>query len=247
MKKLFKDRMDLTIYLAIVILFTFFSIAEAYLPGIIIDQIKNKSIVKNLVKIIIYSIFIIIICNFFLYLKNQKELKIRRNFMIDLKNNIAKAIFSKDIVEFNNIGKDYFHNLLTKDIEIYDSAINVSYFRIIESIIAFLITSIFLIGIKPVFFPISLISVVLSMIIPKILNKKKDACKKNYSKENEKLISFIKDSIFGSNVIYDFGIFNIIEEKFKEKNKKVLSKDENLSRLNYIIESETFFTGFLFI
>lgn len=164
--------------------------------------------------------------------KTTRE-KLKAGFLAELRQDVFTSILKKDIPAYNGKGTAYYLNVLTKDIQ----GINESYFEsvcgIYRVVASFVITFGALIWMNPTlaFFNVGIS--LISVFLPKLLEKRLVKAKNTASAASESFLQKSKDYLNGFTTVRLFHIREQIGQKFLVENVKQTKADCDSRVLNY--------------
>lgn len=171
----------------------------------------------------------------FFYCHKVFREKLRKNFLIGLKKDVFSGILKMDIGGFQKNTPAYYISVIQRDIK----EINACYFDAICGIyrvaVSFIITFFVLVLINPWLSLLNILIAFLSVILPKIFEKKIEAASEEASKRAEEYQAGLSDALSGFNTIKLFSITARMEEQMEKRNIENESAQYYSTKMNFTI------------
>lgn len=233
MKKFVKsNKNSLILALILVFISSVFSTIVQFNKGEVLDNAlaRDKSITLFSIISLILFIFLEII---FHYFYDQYRAAFTVNCISQLRTSIFKNTINNNYVSFYKNTKGEFLSKYTNDVEMIQNSYFATIPLLIEIIIKIILVSI---GLFILDWRIAIVTLVLlttPLYIPKIIDKKLQKAKKEYSEAFENNLSKVTDWLAGFEIIKNYSIESRIIDKFTTSNKYTMQKALKNKRINY--------------
>lgn len=221
MKKfILKYKFSLLLSFIMILFASLVDICLAFVFKALLDVAVAKDI-NQFYKVAIFTIIYIIIGSIIKLLsKLSKHLYIKKT-MVYLKNNIFSTIINKSISEFVSDNSGKYISIITNDLKMIEEDYFKNIFLLFGSFVSLIGAIISLVILSYKISIILIVTSLLTLIIPKIFQKKLSKYKQIYSKSLEKFTIKIKDIFNGFEVIKTFKIENKIWNEYSKVNNTV--------------------------
>ena len=241
-KFIFKYKETLGLSFLFIFLASMLNIALALLLEKIIDVVEVGDISKFM-RVVVITILFIIGESVISYLKAYFKNSYIKKTMYYIKNDIFKEMLKKKSFEFYRSNSAKYISLLSNDIKMIEEDYLNTMFLVFENLILFVgsLISLFLLN-----YEITIILIVitsLTMVIPKIFEKKLSDKKAFYSEKLEKFTIGIKDIFTGFEVIKAFSVEEKINNEYRKLNFNVEESKYKFEMLSSLANTVSLFTG----
>lgn len=241
-KFIFKYKETLGLSFLFIFLASMLNIALALLLEKIIDVVEVGDISKFM-RVVVITILFIIGESVISYLKAYFKNSYIKKTMYYIKNDIFKEMLKKKSFEFYRSNSAKYISLLSNDIKMIEEDYLNTMFLVFENFILFVgsLISLFLLN-----YEITIILIVitsLTMVIPKIFEKKLSDKKAFYSEKLEKFTIGIKDIFTGFEVIKAFSVEEKINNEYRKLNFNVEESKYKFEMLSSLANTVSLFTG----
>lgn len=233
MKKLFyKNKIIFIMYLIAAPMMAFTSVLFSKALGPLLDAV-NYPEQGQFATVAITALVITIIDTLAAGMHRTIRERLRRGFLVELREKIFESILRRSIVEFGKHDSSYYINMLNRDV----NKINSSYFDsvcgIYRVIMSFIITFCALFFLNPYITLLTLSIAFLSVMLPRLFEKKLKAAQIEASESAEQYMKQLKDCLGGFSTIRLFNIREVIQEKMFQKNFSQQNSEYRSIVLNY--------------
>lgn len=241
-KFIFKYKETLGLSFLFIFLASMLNIALSLLLEKIIDVVEVGDISKFM-RVVVITILFIIGESVISYLKAYFKNAYIKKTMYYIKNDIFKEMLKKKSFEFYRSNSAKYISLLSNDIKMIEEDYLNTMFLVFENLILFVgsLISLFLLN-----YEITIILIVitsLTMVIPKIFEKKLSDKKEFYSEKLEKFTIGIKDIFTGFEVIKAFSVEEKINNEYRKLNFNVEESKYKFEMLSSLANTVSLFTG----
>ncbi len=241
-KFIFKYKETLGLSFLFIFLASMLNIALSLLLEKIIDVVEVGDISKFM-RVVVITILFIIGESVISYLKAYFKNAYIKKTMYYIKNDIFKEMLKKKSFEFYRSNSAKYISLLSNDIKMIEEDYLNTMFLVFENLILFVgsLISLFLLN-----YEITIILIVitsLTMVIPKIFEKKLSEKKEFYSEKLEKFTIGIKDIFTGFEVIKAFSVEEKINNEYRKLNFNVEESKYKFEMLSSLANTVSLFTG----
>lgn len=241
-KFIFKYKETLGLSFLFIFLASMLNIALSLLLEKIIDVVEVGDISKFM-RVVVITILFIIGESVISYLKAYFKNSYIKKTMYYIKNDIFKEMLKKKSFEFYRDNSAKYISLLSNDIKMIEEDYLNTMFLVFENLILFVgsLISLFLLN-----YEITIILIVitsLTMVIPKIFEKKLSEKKSFYSEKLEKFTIGIKDIFTGFEVIKAFSVEEKINNEYRKLNFNVEESKYKFEMLSSLANTVSLFTG----
>lgn len=241
-KFIFKYKETLGLSFLFIFLASMLNIALSLLLEKIIDVVEVGDISKFM-RVVVITILFIIGESVISYLKAYFKNSYIKKTMYYIKNDIFKEMLKKKSFEFYRSNSAKYISLLSNDIKMIEEDYLNTMFLVFENLILFVgsLISLFLLN-----YEITIILIVitsLTMVIPKIFEKKLSDKKAFYSEKLEKFTIGIKDIFTGFEVIKAFSVEEKINNEYRKLNFNVEESKYKFEMLSSLANTVSLFTG----
>ena len=241
-KYLYKKKLLLFFTVTCRIIGALMQVFLALLAERIVDTAIKKDL-NNFLKIIIFTIFYLLISGIFDYLTNTTQAIYLKSTLKILKEDIFNSIIRKEYKEFFKDNTANYISKLSNDINIVENNYIVPSLMLIGDIVIFASTIIILIFFNPFMTIIMILISVLLLIVPVIFGKAIDVRQKNFSDYSMIFTNNIKQNFEGYEVIKAYNIEQAITEEFAKVNTELENSRFKSTHMKAIAQTASIITA----
>lgn len=211
-------------WLATTVLFRAFGAIMQVLIALIIQQIVDTAMNKDVngfIDMIIFSIIFFMIMGINDYLNKTTQFIYIKKTLTDFKEDIFRGILRKNYKDFNSENTAEYISQLTNDINMVETKYLVPYLEMIGDVVIFVGTTALLLWINPWVTLVVCATSALLFLIPAILGAPTAKRQDDVSKQNSIFTTRIKDIFSGYEVIKSYNIVDNMTEEFLDENSTV--------------------------
>ena len=233
-------------WLATTVLFRAFGAIMQVLIALIIQQIVDTAMNKDVngfIDMIIFSIIFFMIMGINDYLNKTTQFIYIKKTLTDFKEDIFRGILRKNYKDFNSENTAEYISQLTNDINMVETKYLVPYLEMIGDVVIFVGTTALLLWINPWVTLVVCATSALLFLIPAILGAPTAKRQDDVSKQNSIFTTRIKDIFSGYEVIKSYNIVDNMTEEFLDENSTVENLKFKSNHIQGISQALSMFLG----
>ena len=233
-------------WLATTVLFRAFGAIMQVLIALIIQQIVDTAMNKDVngfIDMIIFSIIFFMIMGINDYLNKTTQFIYIKKTLTDFKEDIFRGILRKNYKDFNSENTAEYISQLTNDINMVETKYLVPYLEMIGDVVIFVGTTVLLLWINPWVTLVVCATSVLLFLVPAILGAPTAKRQDDVSKQNSIFTTRIKDIFSGYEVIKSYNIVDNMTEEFLDENSTVENLKFKSNHIQGISQALSMFLG----
>lgn len=233
-------------WLATTVLFRAFGAIMQVLIALIIQQIVDTAMNKDVngfIDMIIFSIIFFMIMGINDYLNKTTQFIYIKKTLTDFKEDIFRGILRKNYKDFNSENTAEYISQLTNDINMVETKYLVPYLEMIGDIVIFVGTAALLLWINPWVTLVVCATSALLFLVPAILGAPTAKRQDEVSKQNSIFTTRIKDIFSGYEVIKSYNIVDNMTEEFLDENSTVENLKFKSNHIQGISQALSMFLG----
>lgn len=235
-------------WLATTVLFRAFGAIMQVLIALIIQQIVDTAMNKDVngfIDMIIFSIIFFMIMGINDYLNKTTQFIYIKKTLTDFKEDIFRGILRKNYKDFNSENTAEYISQLTNDINMVETKYLVPYLEMIGDIVIFVGTAALLLWINPWVTLVVCATSALLFLVPAILGAPTAKRQDEVSKQNSIFTTRIKDIFSGYEVIKSYNIVDNMTEEFLDENSTVENLKFKANHIQGISQAVSMFLGIM--
>ena len=233
-------------WLATTVLFRAFGAIMQVLIALIIQQIVDTAMNKDVngfIDMIIFSIIFFMIMGINDYLNKTTQFIYIKKTLTGFKEDIFRGILRKNYKDFNSENTAEYISQLTNDINMVETKYLVPYLEMIGDVVIFVGTTALLLWINPWVTLVVCATSALLFLIPAILGAPTAKRQDDVSKQNSIFTTRIKDIFSGYEVIKSYNIVDNMTEEFLDENSTVENLKFKSNHIQGISQALSMFLG----
>ena len=233
-------------WLATTVLFRAFGAIMQVLIALIIQQIVDTAMNKDVngfIDMIIFSIIFFMIMGINDYLNKTTQFIYIKKTLTDFKEDIFRGILRKNYKDFNSENTAEYISQLTNDINMVETKYLGPYLEMIGDVVIFVGTTALLLWINPWVTLVVCATSALLFLIPAILGAPTAKRQDDVSKQNSIFTTRIKDIFSGYEVIKSYNIVDNMTEEFLDENSTVENLKFKSNHIQGISQALSMFLG----
>lgn len=233
-------------WLATTVLFRAFGAIMQVLIALIIQQIVDTAMNKDVngfIDMIIFSIIFFMIMGINDYLNKTTQFIYIKKTLTDFKEDIFRGILRKNYKDFNSENTAEYISQLTNDINMVETKYLVPYLEMIGDVVIFVGTTALLLWINPWVTLVVCATSALLFLVPAILGAPTAKRQDDVSKQNSIFTTRIKDIFSGYEVIKSYNIVDNMTEEFLDENSTVENLKFKSNHIQGISQALSMFLG----
>jgi ABC-type bacteriocin/lantibiotic exporter with double-glycine peptidase domain len=208
----------------------------AYLLKKIIDVTVEGDIDKFKITLI-YNIVFMSIFGLFYYTYSLLSKKLLKNVIRNMRKSVFTGIFRRNYQDFYEVNTADYISALTNDIKMVEDNYLHPLLDIIQHMMSFIYTLVYLLIISPMITLILFVGMVLMLLIPGAIGKMLQGKQEEVSNQNSIFTGKIKDLFSGFEVIKSFHLFGRMKEHFDNENDVMAVKKYKADKLFVLNET----------
>lgn len=235
-------------WLATTVLFRTFGAVMQVLIALLIQQIVDSAMNKDVsgfINILIFSVIFFIVEGINDYLNKTTQFIYIKKTLTDFKEDIFRGILRKNYKDFNSENTAEYISQLTNDINMVETKYLVPYLEMIGDIVIFVGTTALLLWINPWITLVVCATSALLFLVPAILGAPTAKRQDNVSKQNSIFTTKIKDIFSGYEVIKSYNIVDNMTEEFLDANSTVENLKFKSNHIQGISQALSMFLGIM--
>lgn len=233
-------------WLATTVLFRAFGAIMQVLIALIIQQIVDTAMNKDVngfIDMIIFSIIFFMIMGINDYLNKTTQFIYIKKTLTGFKEDIFRGILRKNYKDFNSENTAEYISQLTNDINMVETKYLVPYLEMIGDVVIFVGTTALLLWINPWVTLVVCATSALLFLVPAILGAPTAKRQDDVSKQNSIFTTRIKDIFSGYEVIKSYNIVDNMTEEFLDENSTVENLKFKSNHIQGISQALSMFLG----
>lgn len=233
-------------WLATTVLFRAFGAIMQVLIALIIQQIVDTAMNKDVngfIDMIIFSVIFFMVMGINDYLNKTTQFIYIKKTLTDFKEDIFRGILRKNYKDFNSENTAEYISELTNDINMVETKYLVPYLEMIGDVVIFVGTTALLLWINPWVTLVVCATSALLFLVPAILGAPTAKRQEEVSKQNSIFTTRIKDIFSGYEVIKSYNIVDNMTEEFLDENSSVENLKFKSNHIQGISQALSMFLG----
>ena len=198
----------------------------------LVNSATQKDVAVMLRAIMAFGLIVVADLTASFFHKISRE-NLRKEFLVGFKNDLFAGIMSKSFQEYRKEPPSYYVSMMQRDVK----KVSTDYFDSVCGIyrvsISFMVTVLALIRVNPLICLINVVIALLSVLIPKIFERKLRSNSQDASKSASEYQSVISDAFIGFNTIKLYSVISKIRRQVQDRNEKNEEAECNLLKTNY--------------
>lgn len=235
-------------WLATTVMFRSFGAIMQVLIALLIQQIVDRAMDKDLsgfIRILIFSVIFFIVEGVNDYLNKTTQFIYIKKTLTDFKEDIFRGILRKNYKDFNSENTAEYISQLTNDINMVETKYLVPYLEMIGDVVIFVGTTALLLWINPWVTLVVCATSALLFLVPAILGAPTAKRQDNVSKQNSIFTTKIKDIFSGYEVIKSYNIVDNMTDEFLGENSTVENLKFKSNHIQGISQALSMFLGIM--
>ena len=235
-------------WLATTVMFRSFGSIMQVLIALLIQQIVDRAMDKDLsgfIRILIFSVIFFIVEGVNDYLNKTTQFIYIKKTLSDFKEDIFRGILRKYYKDFNSENTAEYISQLTNDINMVETKYLVPYLEMIGDVVIFVGTTALLLWINPWVTLVVCATSALLFLVPAILGAPTAKRQDNVSKQNSIFTTKIKDIFSGYEVIKSYNIVDNMTDEFLGENSTVENLKFKSNHIQGISQALSMFLGIM--
>lgn len=235
-------------WLATTVMFRSFGAIMQVLIALLIQQIVDRAMDKDLsgfIRILIFSVIFFIVEGVNDYLNKTTQFIYIKKTLTDFKEDIFRGILRKNYKDFNGENTAEYISQLTNDINMVETKYLVPYLEMIGDVVIFVGTTALLLWINPWVTLVVCATSALLFLVPAILGAPTAKRQDNVSKQNSIFTTKIKDIFSGYEVIKSYNIVDNMTDEFLGENSTVENLKFKSNHIQGISQALSMFLGIM--
>lgn len=235
-------------WLATTVMFRSFGSIMQVLIALLIQQIVDRAMDKDLsgfIRILIFSVIFFIVEGVNDYLNKTTQFIYIKKTLTDFKEDIFRGILRKNYKDFNSENTAEYISQLTNDINMVETKYLVPYLEMIGDVVIFVGTTALLLWINPWVTLVVCATSALLFLVPAILGAPTAKRQDNVSKQNSIFTTKIKDIFSGYEVIKSYNIVDNMTDEFLGENSTVENLKFKSNHIQGISQALSMFLGIM--
>ena len=235
-------------WLATTVMFRSFGAIMQVLIALLIQQIVDRAMDKDLsgfIRILIFSVIFFIVEGVNDYLNKTTQFIYIKKTLTDFKEDIFRGILRKNYKDFNSENTAEYISQLTNDINMVETKYLVPYLEMIGDVVIFVGTTALLLWINPWVTLVVCATSALLFLVPALLGAPTAKRQDNVSKQNSIFTTKIKDIFSGYEVIKSYNIVDNMTDEFLGENSTVENLKFKSNHIQGISQALSMFLGIM--
>ena len=206
----------------------------AYIINLLVETITEGKF-ENFVWIAILSFVYVLIDSYLDYAVDVVNERVTQELMYHIREDLLESIESQSIVEFEKLGRDYYLNMYTKDLETIESDYIKELLSMYNDVWVFILGFVSAIVISPLFAILMIGLSSLPFALPYFSRKILGNAKLNLSQTNEKYLSLLTEIFDSFTTLKVYDVFPLFNKRLRSKSRDLVEAKVYVTHTNKFV------------
>ena len=206
----------------------------AYIINLLVETITEGKF-ENFIWIAVLSFVYVLIDSYLDYAVDVVNERLTQELMYHIREDLLESIESQSIVEFEKLGRDYYLNMYTKDLETIESDYIKELLSMYNDVWVFILGFVSAIVISPLFAILMIGLSSLPFALPYFSRKILGNAKLNLSQINEKYLSLLTEIFDSFTTLKVYDVFPLFNKRLRSKSRDLVEAKVYVTHTNKFV------------